>query len=570
MHVDGMALTPEKASQAVIAAHRDKRELFTAQFCDDVLGNEFKNLQHLGSRKSSKAQILLSLGIDFSRHSGQPLPAFVQMTGLSDESFFIQLIQRLAKAGHDLSDKAFNSRTPLDLHEFFPGIQCEECSECKPLKQIARQSVYAKCLRVFGSWDKALVKSEVDPQNYKRKIAAREPGDYLNELFEIFASDERWSVKTIRKNPAAWGLRHERNQESLVLYSRNIAPELVREGKWVFAAWVQYKANEQKTDPIQFYEANKTALWDQYQAEHMLQEEWPDKRIERELLKAFSAGRRITRYELASSEVEFDRTLLAASRAVKHRQAGFDHNDQLVKAGFIPKVLATIYAEQDDKWNRIRCFQEAQRLVGIYLESGQPTLSREWCRLNAREFHDALLRKVNGKSWESGLRWIGLDPKKFSIHASPRTKRGLVFQEFFKEQLLIHGFEEVMCQEDLDSPRQFLYGKSLPNCSHGIKCRPDFLFRDFILDTKTGIGAISHDNDQLQRYCDHRKIVYLLTLNNAHSERKVGNGIVVTFSFKEFVDSSLHVLGVALTADLPSRLTQLLNEVISDRELRSA
>lgn len=372
--------------------------MFTAQFCDNALKNEFKILQQCGGRKLSKAQVLLNLGIDFSRHSGQPLPAFVQMTGLSDVQFFTQLIQRLAKAGHDLSDSAFNSQMSLDLHQFFPGIQCEKCRGCKPIKNIARQSVYAKYLRLFGGWDKALLKSEVDPDNYKRKIAARDPGDYLKELYGIFDSDERWSVKTIRKNPAAWGLRHERNQESLVLYSQNVAPELVREGKWVFAAWVQYKANKQKADPIHFYEANRTALWEEYQVEHMLQEEWPDKRIEQELLKVFSAGRRITRYELATSEVEFDRTLLAASRAVKNRQAGFDHNDQLAKAGFIPKVLSTIYAEQDDEWNRIRCFQEAQRLVGIYLESGQPTLSREWCRLNAREFHDALLRKVNGKA----------------------------------------------------------------------------------------------------------------------------------------------------------------------------
>lgn len=168
------------------------------------------------------------------------------------------------------------------------------------------------------------------------------------------------------------------------------------------------------------------------------------------------------------------------------------------------------------------------------------------------------------------MRWIGLDPKKFSIHASPRTKRGIVFQEFFKEQLLIHGFQEEICQEDLGSPRKFLYGKSLSNCSHGIKCRPDFLFRDFILDTKTGIGAISTDNDQLQRYCDHRRVVYLLTLNNAHSECKVGNGIVVTFSFKEFVSCSQDILGVKLSDDLPSMLTQLLNEVISDREVKPA
>ena len=163
---------------------------------------------------------------------------------------------------------------------------------------------------------------------------------------------------------------------------------------------------------------------------------------------------------------------------------------------------------------------------------------------------------------ESDSCWIGLDPKKFAIHASPRTKRGLVFQDFFKEELQLHGFIEVDSDTDLRSPMNFVAAKSVTDCNHTIQCKPDFLFQDFIIDTKTGIGAVSPNNDQLQRYCDHRRVVYLLTLNNKHSEQPIGNGIVVTFSFKEFIDYSKDLIGIQLSHELPKKLTSLLNRVL--------
>jgi hypothetical protein len=515
----------------------------------------------------SKSEILKYLGIDYSRHSAQPLRAFVQMSGYQDGEFFSRLIKELDASGIDLSDNNFNSEDSIDLHAFFPGLVCGLCGECIPLKPVTKRSVYAKCLKLFDSWNEALNVSGVRLEKHQRKIAARHPQEYMEELFRIFATDQKWCVATIRKNPSAWGLRHARNQQSLTLYNKSVAADLVRDGKWVFAAWVQFKAAEEGVEPVAFYKEHQPRLWAEYQEKHMLQEEWSEGRVEKELRQVFAHGRRITRYELASSLHESDRKLLAASRAVHHRNAGIDHNDQLVKAGFLPKILASIYAEEDDKWTRVRCFKEAQKLMQIYLDTGQPTLSREWCRLNAAEFHDALLRKVNGKSWESGLRWIGLDPKKFAVHASPRTKRGLVFQDFFKEQLLAHGFEEVDKDSHLTDTRKFLSAKSLADCSHAIQCRPDFVFGNFIIDTKTGINAVSADNDQLKRYCDHRRVVYLLTLNNRHCERRVGNGIVVTFSFKEFVDCSLDILGVSLSRDLPGRLTSLLESVMGTRQV---
>ena len=126
----------------------------------------------------------------------------------------------------------------------------------------------------------------------------------------------------------------------------------------------------------------------------------------------------------------------------------------------------------------------------------------------------------------------------------------------------MHGFKEVESEVELTDSLEFVAAKSVPGCAHSVQCRPDFLFRDFIIDTKTGIGAVSRENDQLQRYCDHRNVVYLLTLNNKHSERSVGNGIVVTFSFKEFVAFSGDLLGVQLGHDLPARLTAVLDQVL--------
>ena len=463
-----------------------------------------------------------------------------------------------------------NSGVTIDLHKPMEGFECSECRDCKPIKEITLRSIYAKCIKVFESWPKCLKASGIDMLDHQRKVPSREPNEYLADAFDLFESTPNWTSNIVRRDRVCWNLRHERNQGALEIYNKDCAPDLVKEGRWLFAAWVQYKAKSAGLNSVQYFKSNRDELWSEYRENHLAQEVWEEGRLENEVRKAFAQGRRITRYELADSDYSWDKTLLAATRSVKKRASGEDHNDILRKAGFIPKTLQAIYQEEDDPWTRVKCLKEAQKLMSIHLETLEPTLSREWCAQNAKEFHDALLRKVNGNSWESGLRWIGLDPKHFSLNASTRTKRGLVFQDFFRECLKEIGFTEIMREEELESEFHFLHARSLAECSHDVKCRPDFLFKDFLIDTKTGIGAINENNDQLSRYCDHRKIVYLVTLNNNHSSRRVGSGVVVTFSFRDFVINSEHILGKSITSNAPERLSQVLRETVFDNTPRQS
>ena len=230
-----------EAGKTIITAHTAAGKEFTSDFCDKVLQNEIKTIQKQSPELNSKAQLLLSLGIDFSAHTLQPLRAFVQMSGLLETNFFSKLLHLLDKSGIDLSDNSFNCEEPINLHKFFPEIDCIQCTNCIPLKEITKRSIYAKCRKIYGGWDNALNISGINPDAHKRKIASRDPEDYLNELFNIFETNPEWNLSDVRNNSNAWGLRHKRNQATLELYSENIAPELVNQGKWMFAAWIQYK-----------------------------------------------------------------------------------------------------------------------------------------------------------------------------------------------------------------------------------------------------------------------------------------------------------------------------------------
>ena len=87
------------------------------------------------------------------------------------------------------------------------------------------------------------------------------------------------------------------------------------------------------------------------------------------------------------------------------------------------------------------------------------------------------------------MQWLGIDTTQFSIAASSRAKRGLLFQQFFKKMLLENGFFEK--NNDDGKPlleKEFLAGKRLHGCVHATRCYPDFTFKDKIIDTKLVAG----------------------------------------------------------------------------------
>ena len=512
--------------------------------CSGAIGDLKKKLV-----LSNNSQALAAAGIDYSKHSKQPLRAALEIIDKDVKKAMIKIGVQLNANDIDLSDSAFNSSDAIDLSAFIADYELDQCRCCTPIKAITKQSIYAKANSLFGGWNQFLEHCGIDPKHVMKKIASRDPSEYLDDLFARFENNNQLIVSDIR-NTISWNLRHKRNQYCLELYKPDVDPWIIKKNQWFFAAWCQFKAAKKGIDARTFYKENKESLWEEFKLNNKGQEVWEDGRLKDELRKLFADGVRISRAELEKSSTKFHKTLLSSTRSLKRRNEGKEHNDALIDAGFIPQRLEEIYKELDDEWSLARCLKYAQDLMHEYIETGAPTLSREWCLNNEKEFHDALLRKVNGKSWEKGLQWLGIDTTQFSIAASSRAKRGLLFQQFFKKMLLENGFFEKNIDDGKPLlEKEFLAGKRLHGCVHATRCHPDFTFKDKIIDTKTGGGAISKQGDQLMRYVEHKKQVYLVTLNQKWSVERIGEGVVVTLSFDGFLEDAEEYIGVNLDRD---------------------
>ena len=563
---EGISQKSKKAIERILQEHSNClcKQSFTLDICDSPLGSSFKILRReLYKTESTKevpvSKILIDIGVNPLLHSGQPLRTLFQILGLNKKEGLKYLLRKLDQNDIDLSDGKMNTNESIEVDSFF-NVKHSLC-ECKPIKKISKASIYAQSRNSFKTWNNALINAGIDPNNFQRKIAKREPNTYLNAIFDYFEKNPKWNASDLRETDSiAWNLRHERNQKCLKLLHDSKTKNLLPEGGWLFASWVQFKANGRKEDPIEFFLREKNTLINEYETTHRLQKVWDEEKVIREIQSIFSENRRITRGALEKSENLSDKTLLASSRRLSERK---DHNEMLSKAGFLPSVLNDIYLEEDEKWNRLSLFRYAQKLIKIYLDTGNFSLSRGWCQTHAKEFHDALLRLAPSQSsWEESLKWIGLDADFFAMSATERTKRGFLFQNFVRKLFLLNGFYEVLDQNKLSEDNIFIYNKFY-GCHHEVKCKPDFLFKDFIVDTKTGIGAIIPNEEdgkltQIERYLEHRKLVYLVTLNQNLDERVIRDGVVKIISFKTLLQLSKKLFGIQLPIEASKDLTKVI------------
>ena len=277
------------------------------------------------------------------------------------------------------------------------------------------------------------------------------------------------------------------------------------------------------------------------------------------LFEIYGAGRRVDRRNLENSETKLDRTLLASSRRVYK-----NHNKALENFGFIPERLSKLYVEIDDPYTKPVLLSIFQRLMKESVENEQNRMTREYCASAEPEFHNAIIRKY--KSWDRGLIEFGLDPKIFSITASGRTKRGFAFERAFRDMLERYGFLNCGCDSHI-GPRNFVSGKTISKCKHLKKCRPDFVFSDFIIDTKTGIGAIT-DSEQIERYLQHKPIVYIVTLGGQKIEEVTDTGLIVKISFGQFIRESNSIIGVTLDGAENQILSRVLKNAAWDPFVR--
>ena len=113
--------------------------------------------------------------------------------------------------------------------------------------------------------------------------------------------------------------------------------------------------------------------------------------------------------------------------------------------------------------------------------------------------------------------------------------------------------------KDLKESNDFISNMLIKNCDHKIKCKPDFLFENFIIDTKAGYHA-SQKPDQLKRYFDHKKKVYVLVLKGKSRKEYIDNAIIEVINYHDFVKQSEEIIGLKIDPSTESELTQVLKQ----------
>ena len=171
--------------------------------------------------------------------------------------------------------------------------------------------------------------------------------------------------------------------------------------------------------------------------------------------------------------------------------------------------LTRKYNSREKIWVRIR------ELVSKSVDKNSNYLTREWLEKNDPELikDSFIVESVKTNSWEKILKLYGLNPMVWNNSYPLRSYRGFVFEKSIKFIIEKH-LNEVKKIEQLKHG-SFIYNKVL---SKGIK--PDFVFTDFIMDTKFSIvfdkkGIINQSvSKQLEKYYDFFKLkLVVLTFN---------------------------------------------------------
>ena len=478
-------------------------------------------------------------------------------TNAESKKTFVKVIIELSESlgVENFNDNSMNSSRAIPIpsvfrcHGDFTECKKHQCAE----KEISLQSIYRQGCLLFNSWRNALSKAGYDyDKDILRKVASRTREEYINDFVSYIRGEKgEWTIDDLKYH-------HNHGHTYAGLYDshkKSVFYKWFKETKeHMLCAYVEaeFTMQDEITCPEVFYNERSSEIKDRFRNEIRLQEQWDKKRIQRELLKRYGQGERITREALEKSNAKKDTTLLAATR--RRGRKGSDHNASLAEAGFIADRLTSLYEELDDPYPIERIFCEFQRLVRESLENKENRLSREYCSEYEKRFHDTIIRKY--KSWEAGLRKFGLDSKIFALSAKKRAKRGYAFERFFQETLERYGFRAIGASGKLHV-KSFIRGKKFSGCSHKIKCKPDFLFEGFIIDTKTGYAA-KRQEQQLERYLGHRSVIWVVTLRGAFKQEIKEGGVVNFINFSEFIEKSKGILGVQLDPSENQRLTQTL------------
>ena len=408
----------------------------------------------------------------------------------------------------------------------------------------------------FGNWKIALEFAEI---NYDKDVLRKPAELTLLEIIKSFdtwdkSHNGKWIITDIREK----NNKLERALRNTFINKRRDIPFTKIHKNQIFTCWVclkYWRLFGEIRDDINWFEKNKIQLKDEFKNNHEGQNRWEENDIISQIHQLYSEGPnklRLTRESIKNSSKKEYKTLWAAMRQNRFRKSGKNENDWLKSAGFIPEKLQSLYKELDEPYSikELAKFFSTQMTESISNQENR--LSREWVSYNYHQIHNHLINRF--KSWEKALTYFGLDPKFFQITATKRTKRGYQFQVFFQEILLKYGFKQVNSNP---KENEFVSNKLLISCQHKPKCKPDFLFANMIIDTKTGYH-ISQKPEQLLRYKEHSLKIIVLTIRGQKRTEYIDDKAIEVIGFSDFIKESKKVLGIQLDKKENGELTKIL------------
>lgn len=497
----------------------------------------------------------------------------IKKSNPTDPEYRIRLIEAIKHIEKELGTENLNDSTMNDAKRYistppsllqFPSELFELSNKFQHTPKISLSSIQRRCFGVFGSWDSTLQAAGIDFSQVKRKKSKWSPDELVNKFDEfVNANNGVWTQTTIREQE--FGLfKAIHNISALRKDGDEANPYRHLDNVNIFTMWVTWKywkTYKKISFDEDWWLKNESSLKDEYDSNHRGQLKWSAGLVQEQALNLFSTGSDLNREELI--QAPNGKALLASLRTSKYG-TGKGEVEALKKFGLLtPNIRSLRRLIEDTPINEV--WDSIRKILGKSLQDKQNYLSREYmCKhhdevfLAAARWRNRLTNNdENSIDWANTLVFFGLNPEVFEIGASKRAKRGSSFQRFF-DQMLSNYFERVAKPILVDTRGKYCANKSLSisECTHHVRCKPDFIFKDLIIDTKVG-GSLATP-DQLERYLDHSERVIVVTINDSPKEISMKNGNVSILRFADFIKRSHEILGYEISDAYLSDLNQVL------------
>ena len=520
-----------------------------------------KLTSRLERHKVSWADVLAASGIDPKCHFGKF--NYGKTEDERKETFQKVVLQIALDHGEEsLNDNTMNSGDEVDIpeecwHESLRGSfpECERLGCIR--KKLSRRSIYANGRRLFGDWNTALQSSGINDQEVMRKPAALSLEEIVTALHEYdLQTGSDWTITKIRmeNQPLARAIYNLKIKKRSNTPFKSISEDIV------YVAWINmmyWREHQKLAEDFTWYASVSDSLEQTYKNNHRAQEQWDENSIVLGIQEIFGRGEnilRLSREDVAKRGLGTDKAVWGAMRQKRFRDSGVNEVEWFKKSGILINQLREKYKQIDERYTAKDCLDYFAKRMHESLGSGENRLTREFNASTDSDFVNFIINRFG--SWEAGLTEHGLDPKFFSITASRRAKRGYRFQEFVDEQFILSGLKSVKYDP---GDGEYVSNRSIKECAHKVKCKPDFRFTDLIIDTKTGYHA-SQKPEQLVRYFDHIPNVLILTLNDSDHFEDINGRPIRVMGFSTFIEKSEELVGVQLSEDLTSELTAVLRQ----------